>query len=280
MAFDFQSYIAQHKVSSTRQSIVFENYAYVEDMQRLRQLAGIPGLSRIIELGMTAWKMTDRPRLRRKSYELGLDERLPRLWREVCARFGVTPMEVRIVPGQEQFFAPYGDGKDVFFGLSVPAASLPSAALRFVFGQGLGAWANGHVPYMTLMRFANSLTYGVLGKAAQWMDLLLRWQRAAAVTQDRAGMLACRDVSAAILMIMKSELDWEDDEIMKEIRRYHNHLDVDWGTREVAHRVRALSCFLQSDLYAQASGHLVIESLPMEKVDEEVQKSLRELISV
>ena len=65
---------------------------------------------------------------------------------------------------------------------------------------------------------------------------------------------------------MKSELpDWEDSEIMKEIRRYHEKLDVDWGNAEVKKRVQAVEMFMTSDLY-RSGGR------PIGEIDESVRK--------
>ena len=65
---------------------------------------------------------------------------------------------------------------------------------------------------------------------------------------------------------MKSRLDWSDTEIMREIRRYHEKLDVDWGLDEIEKRVRALELFASSRIYQRVGG------IPIEQVDAQVQK--------
>ena len=78
--------------------------------------------------------------------------------------------------------------------------------------------------------------------------------------------MAARDMSAAILIIMKSELDWDDSEILREIRRYHEKRDVDWGEKFVENRVRALELFAESRIYRRTSGR------PIAEIDESVRK--------
>ena len=78
--------------------------------------------------------------------------------------------------------------------------------------------------------------------------------------------MACRDLSAAIFSIMRMSLDWESDEIMREIRRYHEKRDVDWGSRDIEKRVRALEAFAGSSLFLPSGGRDINE------VDETVRK--------
>lgn len=270
-SFDFQNYIARRKPSNKGFKLDFQNYAYDEDMRRLRQLTQYSWAKQAFIWGLQAWKLSERSRIFKSGKPIANHPRASRLWLECCRHFDLSPSAVIIIPKQENFLEAYGDEQEVFFSLSADALSLPSSALRFIFGRGIGAQCNGHIPLQTLYRFANGLSRGVTGKASAMFDHLLHWERVATVTRDRAGLLASRDMSAAILSIVKEALDWTEDEILDELRRYHEGLHCDWGRRSIEQRIQALESFHTSELYtkiAQPSGQ---SGKPMDQVDEEVR---------
>ncbi len=282
--FDFQQYVDLQKKSGVA-SVKLSNYAYAEDMQRLRRLMDIPFLPEVMQRGLKMWSSAEHLGINKLGFnklgfiKLGLNNKYKSLnhvpevakaWQEVCAEMHVEQHEVRIIPDQKVLFTPYGDKTDVYFGISPAACALTKKPLRFVFGQGIGALANGHVPYMTLSYIADNLTGGLYGRIAMISDALFHWQQAAEITHDRAGLLAARDMSAAIYVIMKSTLSWDDEEIMMEIRRYYEHKDVDFGDRSVEIRIQALEIFAKSAFYAEALGR-PSEGLPtMTEIDEQV----------
>lgn len=266
MTFDFQSYIAAHRPAG-KPHVVLQNYAYIEDMKQMRGLASMPLIPQVMQKGLQAWRLTERRRLLRQSRAIAMEPRSARIWQEVCLALGEPVHEARLMPEQKLFFEPYGDGKETFFGLSLAGTQLPAASLRFLFGQGIGALANGHVPYLTLMRFVDHLTHGFSERATEFADALLHWQRYAVITRDRAGLLAAHDMSAAIFILMRSALDWSDDEIMQEIRRYHAGMETDFGEREIQIRIEALQWFEKSTLYAEACGYPTTGTLSMSEVD-------------
>ena len=266
--FDFQSYVSCRRADGGHRPTRVQNYAYLDDIERQRQLSDIRILHKALGVGLQAWRFTEGRRLQREAVEPNHKgvAHLVRAWADVCFAFEHDTLPLRVVPSQKGFFEAYGSDDGVFFGLSGPACSLAVSQLKFLFGRGIGMLDNGHVPYLTLRRFADGLTRGLVGLAEQFPEALLHWYRSAQITQDRAGMLACRDISSAIFVLMKSSLDWGDGEIMREIRRYHEKLDVDWGTVEIERRVRALELFMTSRIYLRTSG------CPIEQVDADVRR--------
>src|SRR5580700_8151323 len=94
--------------------------------------------------------------------------------------------------------------------------------MRFVIGHELGHALSGHAVYRTmmmhLMRLARS--FGVV-PVGGWalraiVAALMEWQRKSELSGDRAGLLCCQDVDAAIRVEMKlaggSRLDKLDSE--------------------------------------------------------------------
>ena len=267
--FDFQSYVLRQQANSSKVPVRLQNYAYIEDIERLRKLASSDLVRQAMSLGIQAWRLAQGRRVQAQSREIGRveqGERISKTWSEVCYLLGHTPLNLRLVPAQETLFEAYGEAESAFFGISGAACSLPTTTLRFLFGRGIGALDNGHVPYLTLERFLTAATRGLWTKATMIPDALLHWQRFADITEDRAGMMAARDISAAIMGMMKQNLDWDDAEIMREIRRYHEKLDVDWGTPEIEKRVKALELFTESNLYRTTGGR------PIDQIDEGVKE--------
>ncbi|MBQ1926215.1 MAG: hypothetical protein II180_08870 [Proteobacteria bacterium] len=269
MNFDFQSYIQRREADPGRNAVRLQNYAYIEDIEHLRKLSDRDLIQMGISFGLQAWHIAEGYRLRNRSRALGGmkgEDRIAKNWLEVCYYFDHQNLVLNIIPKQKNFFEAYAGSDGAFFGISQAGCGLPNNAQKFVFGRGIGALDNGHVPYLTLGRFFDAMTRGLLGKASQIPDTFLHWRLAADITEDRAGLLACRDLSAAIFSIMRMSLDCESDEIMREIRRYHEKRDVDWGSRDIEKRVRALEAFAGSSLFLPSGGRDINE------VDETVRK--------
>ena len=264
--FDFQSYVQKRRADADHRPTKVQNYAYILDIDLQRQLSQLDIAHHAVKLGLQAWRLFEGRKLQSHAHDIARDnERVSKTWLEVCYTFNHAALPIKSIATQHSLFEAYGGDDGTFFGISGTALTLPSNSLKFLFGRGIGALDNGHVPYLTLLRAINGMTRGLFEFATQIPEALLHWQRSADITEDRAGILAARDISAAIFGIMKSELDWEDTEIMQEIRRYHEHLDVDWGNDKVKKRVQAIELFMTSDLY-RAAGR------PIGEIDNEVKK--------
>jgi Zn-dependent protease with chaperone function len=89
--------------------------------------------------------------------------------------------------------------------------SMTQEELRFVVGHELGHIKSGHVLYyqvaMLLPVLAEVVTNFTLGFGAlisfPLEVALIRWQRMSELTADRAGLLACQDVNAAMTAMIK-----------------------------------------------------------------------------
>ena len=264
--FDFTSYISRRKGVASQVGIRLQDYAYLEDIERMRQLSQRDFVRQGLSLGLQAWKLARMRRINANSRLIEADANVSQIWSDVCAKFRHAPLPLRIMPMQDDWIVPWGDDGGTFFTLSPRGYALPTSSMQFIFGRAIGALDNSHVPWMTITQFVDDLTHGIWNKATQIPDILLHWSRCAQITQDRAGILASRDISGAIYVIMKSSLDWGDDEIMRELRRYHNKQDVDWGENEVEKRIRAIEIFMESRIYRRTAGR------SMRDIDEAVQE--------
>lgn len=264
--FDFQSYVLKRRADISQKPVTVCNYAYIEDIERTRQISRNPLIEQAAQLGLEAWKYLRARRIQKSSKAVVSGERVARVWADVCYRFHHVPLPLRILPMQKNLLDVHGGEDGVVFTLSPVALVLPNGALQFLFGRGIGALDNGHVPWLTLVGVMDGVMRGMLRVAAQVADLALHWRVSAEITEDRAGILSCRDISSAIFVLMRMNLDWGDDEIMREIRRYHEGKKVDWGCRDVALRVKALELFMGSRIYVGSGGREI------EEIDDAVKK--------
>lgn len=83
---------------------------------------------------------------------------------------------------------------------------LPDPELKFIVGHELGHVKSGHVIYHVMVQFISQVLQqmGALGSAAIPVQMaLLYWDRMSEFTADRAGLLACQDLDAALSCTMK-----------------------------------------------------------------------------
>lgn len=83
---------------------------------------------------------------------------------------------------------------------------LTDAELRYIVGHEMGHIKSGHVIYHIMASFITRIVteMTILGKFATPIQLgLLYWNRMSEFTSDRAGLLACQDLEAALSATMK-----------------------------------------------------------------------------
>lgn len=152
------------------------------------------------------------------------------------------------------------------------SAAFPPAELRYIIGHECGHVANRHMQYHTVAYALAGLTsvlpapIGPALKMAAGVPLSA-WSRRSEVTADRAGLLCCRDASAAqraLLRLMVFPMDISNldlDQYLQDYRdyqRYHGTIselhELTASHPMIPRRMEALRLFASSELYYRLTG--------------------------
>ena len=252
--FDFQAYVKRQKSPEHQDSIVYlQNYAFSEDMRRLRQFSEYRPVRSLIQGVQQVWTFREKPAYLRECEEITGGPMLS-AWIDACLCFRIPRQKIFWRRNIHGAFEIMGNRKEniIAFHPNILQKTLPEA--QFIIGQAIGALQNGHVPGLTLLAYGSKLTHGMGEIVFRQLDgALTGWQEDACITRDRAGLLLCRNVSIAMKGICAEYLDWDEDEMDDEIRRYQQGEEVDWENIRVAQRIQAIQVFALSRFYAELS---------------------------
>ena len=81
--FDFQAYILRSRSQTGVPIPRIQNYAYIEDIERSRQMAERELLQRALNLGIHAWKLTQGRRIQTQSHDIPRSDRIAPLGRRL-----------------------------------------------------------------------------------------------------------------------------------------------------------------------------------------------------
>lgn len=108
--------------------------------------------------------------------------------------------------GQDYYINAYTTGhqEDAFIVLSSGAVDkLSDTELQYVVGHEAGHILSGHILYHLMVANIGQIIAKIPGATYATMGPLLYWNRMSEFTADRAGLLACQDLDAALSAIMK-----------------------------------------------------------------------------
>ncbi len=259
MAFhyeSFQTYIERQQPPQQRQTIFhFTDYAYVEDMQRIRSMYK-HRVVREAALGLgKIWSLSARRQFMNQCDEV--EERSPFYanWMQVATTLHIARPRLYTRKMDEPLWIVQSP-QETFVVLSQKLLDLPQAHLTFWMGAALGGYANGHALAMTLAQLAGQ---GLAGKLfSLWFKRMskhsLQWELIAHITRDRAGLIASQNLIIATESLVSGAAGWRIADTRKELERQQNHLDVDWEDDILDKRVKALSHFAQSQIYRERIG--------------------------
>ena len=179
-------------------------------------------------------------------------------------------------PGNEGAVTAFTDGTEdsaCIFLSSGLVDALSEHELRFVIGQQMGHIKSRHVLYLTIAHMISaglSATAGVGQPVTQMMSqlvvnmlgqLIAPWQRKAAITADRAGLLCCQNVHTAVSAMVKTSLGarklFEQLDLEEYVKQYETlKVKYRWSESKESHpyaihRVILLKEFAASSAYRQ-----------------------------
>ncbi len=141
----------------------------------------------------------------------------PRLHRlaRYCERvLHMAPVEVYVSTSEQSQAFTFGSGETDVIVITSSMLDLHTddGQLLFLLGQQLGHVKADHVIYLAMARAFGTALKGIpalgasLSSAANF--LLVPWQRTAALTADRAGLLCCQDLATAARLVARSVLGY------------------------------------------------------------------------
>lgn len=186
-------------------------YEHPFDREALKKLNDIPALPSIVNFLMNwttiKWEIVS---LCGSNFHVTKDAcpELFSLTREVSETLDLDKMP-NVYMQQGYYINAYTTGhkKDAFIVLTTGSVDkLESDELSFVVGHESGHYKSGHVLYHLMAAYLSQILVNIPG--ASTISLPLRaaldyWSRMSEFTADRAGLLACQDLNAALRAIMK-----------------------------------------------------------------------------
>lgn len=264
--FDFQRYVARRKGARAAEQREGAAYAYAGDLRVRRVLARLRPVTLALEQAARLWQATARAELlatARRANEREFPRAMTALGRAARA-LHVEPPPLYVTPHVELTAHTFGTDEAPQLVLHAELAeTLGEAELAHVLGAELGHVQNGHVLLGTALHYLQRAPGGFL----RWIvrpavGALSGWARRAAVTADRAGLLASRDLAAS-----KTAL-----------RRVAGSPRSDGQAAEVAQRGAALEVFAQGAYYHGVVGQPGDQpgGLDAEEVDARVARILKD----
>lgn len=205
--FDFQRYVARRKGARAAEQREGAAYAYAGDLRVRRVLARLRPVTLALEQAARLWQATARAELLATAVRAN-EREFPRVMTALgrAARaLHVEPPPLYVTPHVELTAHSFGTDEAPQLLLHAELTeTLGDAELLHVLGAELGHVQNDHVLLGTALHYLRRAPGGFL----RWIvrpavGALSGWERRAAITADRAGLLASRDLAASKAVISK-----------------------------------------------------------------------------
>ena len=207
--FDFQAYVAAHKDPDERtRSLSFGDYAYRGDIKHLRTLHTLAPVRVLVSGTLQLWGGWGRSAILKGALKATPRDaqRVYDLAHRAGQRLHMLPTQVYVTGALKNVRAQaLGDRDEGFVALHTEAVrSLDDDALLFHIGRQLGHIQNDHVLFQTAAFYGDEIA----GVVVRWairpgLFALNQWRQRAALTADRAGLLACQSLSVATRQIVE-----------------------------------------------------------------------------
>jgi Zn-dependent protease with chaperone function len=289
--FDFGRYVAMRRGALEQQHRDGAAYAYTGERKFRRTLSAARPVTMALEATTRLWRDVARAELLGTSVKV-TDQQYPRVHeaaRRAGEMLGVRVPPVFVAPGSSKITARVLGTEDAPYVVvgAEWADRLADAELVAIIGHELGHVQNGHVLYATALWYLeNSAVFFVRWIVQPAIITLQAWARRAAITCDRAGLLAARDVDATLAAMVKTGLGLEKgsafnlDEYLRDLpdtkKGFGRYTELFRSQPYLPKRILALKWFAEGSLYATATGQDAIGKPQTADID----KKVADLISV
>ena len=289
--FDFGRYVAMRRGALEQQHRDGAAYAYTGERKFRRGLAAARPVTMAIEATTRLWRDVARAELLGTGVKV-TDQQYPRVHeagRKAGEALGVRVPPLFVAPGSSKITAKVLGTEDAPYVVvgAEWADRLTDAELTSIIGHELGHVQNGHVLYTTALWYLNnSAVFFVRWIVQPAIITLQAWARRAAITCDRAALLATRDVDASMKALVKTGLGLEQgsqfnlDEYLKDLpdtkKGFGRYTELFRSQPYLPKRITALKWFADGSLFASATGQDAIGKTQTADID----KKVADLISV
>jgi Zn-dependent protease with chaperone function len=285
--FDFGRYVAMRRGAAEQQYRDGAAYAYAGERKFRRGLTAARPVTMAIEATTRLWRDVARAELLGTSVKV-TDQQYPRVHdaaRTAGERLGVRVPPVFVAPGTSNISARVLGTEDAPYIVvgAEWADKLTDAELVATIGTELGHVQNGHVLYATALWYLNnSAVFFVRWIVQPAIMTLQAWARRAAITCDRAGLLAARDVGATLSAMVKIGLGLERgaafnlDEYLRDLpdtkQGFGRMTELFRSQPYLPKRIQALRWFADGSYYAVATGADALGKANTADIDKKVSE--------
>ena len=263
-------------------------YAYGADLAMLRTFEKIPPIQLAVSAVVRTYKDLLRNQYLGTTVRVGPDQlaRIHTIAKECAFTLGVPMPTVYVANSPFMNAYTFGTNDDSFIVVHARLVDdFSDDELRFVIGHEMGHVQNNHVVYGTALRLLKGnllMLFRILMPPAEAM--LKDWSRKAEITCDRAGLICCRDLDAAMSSFVKMACGSTTLYEELNVETYIEQLEAGrdglgrFGELLASHpylpkRIRALQLFAESRLYRNELG--LEGGLELDAVDAKTAEILR-----
>jgi Zn-dependent protease with chaperone function len=280
--FDFARYINERRGEVVHRAYTGATYAFAGERKLRRSFIGARPVTMAIEATARLWNERAREELLASAAKAS--EAAPRVWaaaKRAAAGLKLDAPSLYLAPAAwPAALTTLGTDEQPYVVVRTEVADrLTDGELVAAIGHQLGHIQNGHVPYVTALHYVSHAAAMFVRWMVQPATMALRaWARRAEITCDRAALLASRDLTATLGMMVKLELG--EGATAVDLEAYLREPPATKGLGRFSElfrknpllpkRITAVRAFAGGALYAQATGEDSAGKPSTDAIDQQV----------
>ncbi len=290
--FDFAGYVERKKNPGGVRGLGsgYGDYAFSGDIKVRRRLDTLKPVQLVVRSMVRLFKRVRKNELLGNAVKI-TRRQFPELFdatAQCAAALDITMPTVYVTNNSSINAGTYGTDEESFIVLNSGLVSMFDAdEILYVIGHECGHLQNNHVVYKTVLDIMKSGAGKVISYAITPASLALNsWSRRAEITCDRAGLICCKNETAALSAMLKlavgskqlfEKADLEEfmgqvDELQEGVGRFAEYFETH---PYIPKRLHALKMFAGSNYYRSYIGETGGE--PLDEVDRNVEKLIQVL---